>query len=43
MTSRLTQGIHNPTLSVNEGARVSSAFWGEPTWGHHGDHIHLAV
>lgn len=40
--SALLEGIHNPTLSVKNGKRVSSAFWGSATWAGHRDHIHLA-
>jgi hypothetical protein len=42
MTPQLTEGIHNPTLSVDTGHHVPSSFWGPATWADHVDHIHLA-
>lgn len=38
----LAEGIHNPSLSVDEGAVVDPSFWGSD-WGNHLDHIHAAV
>jgi hypothetical protein len=43
MTGTLTEGIHNPGLSVDNHHSVPSSFWGEPTWSEHANHIHLAV
>jgi hypothetical protein len=46
----LTEGIHNPgsgsgpsLLSVKEGKKVPSSFWGAETWAAHENHIHVAV
>lgn len=39
----LTEGIHNPGLSVKDGVAVPSSFWGATTWAGHMDHIHVAV
>lgn len=39
----LTEGIHNPTLSVKDAGKVASSFWGEPVWGEHRNHVHLGV
>jgi hypothetical protein len=41
--SLLTEGIHDPTLSIKDGKTVASSFWGEPTWGNHANHIHVGV
>lgn len=38
----LAEGIHNPNLSVNEGAEVPSSFYSE-VWADHRNHIHLGV
>lgn len=43
ISSRLTEGIHNPNLSVKFGNRVSASFWGSSTWSGHVDHVHVAV
>jgi hypothetical protein len=40
---QLTEGIHNPGLSIKDGRRVSPGFWGATTWAAHANHIHLAV
>ena len=39
---QLTEGIHNPNLSVKYGKRVGPGFWGSATWAGHRDHIHIA-
>lgn len=39
----LSEGIHNPNLSVQSGAMVSPSFWGASTWAGHTTHLHLAV
>lgn len=39
----LLEGIHNPNLSVQNGAQVSPAVWGAATWAEHVNHIHLAA
>lgn len=38
--AQLTEGIHNPNLSIKYGKEVSSDFWGSAVWGDHVDHIH---
>jgi hypothetical protein len=43
LTNALTEGIHNPNLSVKYGQRVSPSFWGSSVWAGHADHIHLGV
>jgi len=43
MGASLTEGIHNPNLSVKDGKSVPSSFWGATTWANHANHIHLAV
>lgn len=43
MGRNLTEGIHNPNLSIKFGKRVSPSFWGGATWAEHANHIHLAV
>jgi hypothetical protein len=43
LTSQLTEGIHNPGLSVKNGQTVPSSYWGSATWAEHVNHIHLAV
>jgi hypothetical protein len=40
---RLTEGIHNPNLSVKFGQNVDPGYWGASTWGQHLNHIHIAV
>jgi TP901 family phage tail tape measure protein len=37
----LTEGIHNPNLSVKYGKNVGPGFWGPEVWADHFDHIHL--
>jgi len=39
----LTEGIHNPGLSIKNKQQVPSSFWGSETWAGHADHIHLGV
>lgn len=39
----LTEGIHNPNLSIKYGHDVPDSYWGEPTWSEHLNHIHLAI
>lgn len=39
----LTEGIHNPDLSVKDAKAVTSNYWGEPTWAEHLNHIHVGV
>lgn len=39
----LTEGIHNPNLSVKDRQRVPSSYWGSTTWAGHANHIHVAV
>jgi hypothetical protein len=41
--SLLTEGIHNPTLSVKDGKVVPASFWGAATWEQHLTHIHVGV
>ena len=43
LTPYLTEGIHNPGLSVKNGKPVSSSFWGASTWSEHANHIHVAA
>lgn len=43
MSGLLTEGIHNPGLSVKDKKRVPSSFWGAATWQEHLNHIHLAM
>jgi hypothetical protein len=43
MGGSLTEGIHNPNLSVKFGHNVPSSYWGASTWAAHANHIHLAV
>jgi hypothetical protein len=43
MLSVLTEGIHNPGLSIKNGARVDPSYWGAATWAEHQNHIHVAV
>jgi peptidoglycan hydrolase-like protein with peptidoglycan-binding domain len=43
LTSRLAEGIHNPTLSVKNNSHASPGIWGSETWEAHRNHIHLAV
>lgn len=42
MTGVLTEGIHNPNLSVKNASHVAPSFWGPAVWGEHLNHIHLA-
>lgn len=37
----LTEGIHNPNLSIKYGKEVDPSLWGESTWLDHLDHIHV--
>lgn len=39
----LTEGIHNPGLSVKFGKSVAPSFWGATTWAEHANHIHMAI
>lgn len=39
----LAEGIHNPNLSIANGAVVPSSYWGADTWAGHANHIHLAA
>lgn len=41
--SLLTEGIHNPGLSIASGKTVPSSYWGSETWAGHADHLHIAV
>lgn len=41
LTPALTEGIHNPNLSVKYGHDVPAGYWGASTWADHLDHIHL--
>lgn len=43
MGGSLTEGIHNPNLSIKNGKNVPSSFWGPTTWAGHANHIHLAI
>jgi hypothetical protein len=43
LARQLTEGIHNPNLSVKYGHNVPSSYWGAATWGQHLNHIHMAV
>lgn len=43
MWAQLTEGIHNPGLSVKYRVKVPSTFWGAGTWAGHANHIHIAV
>lgn len=43
LTDKLTEGIHNPTLSVKDGKAVGPSFWGAEVWDEHVDHIHVGV
>lgn len=39
----LTEGIHDPDLSVHAGKAVASNYWGKETWDEHLNHIHVGV
>ncbi len=39
----LTEGIHNPSLSVKYGQLVSPSYWSEQTFSAHRNHLHIAV
>jgi hypothetical protein len=39
----LTEGIHNPNLSIKYGKEVAPSFWGSSTWAEHLNHIHMAL
>lgn len=43
LTTKLTEGIHNPNLSVKYRVPVPSSYWGSETWAGHANHIHVAV
>lgn len=43
LKSILTEGIHNPNLSIKDMKSVAPSFWGAQTWAEHTNHIHLAV
>jgi uncharacterized protein YutE (UPF0331/DUF86 family) len=43
MGKSLTEGIHNPGLSIKNGQQVPPGFWGGTVWGQHANHIHIAV
>lgn len=43
LTGVLTEGIHNPGLSVKDKKKVPPSFWGSETWNDHTDHIHVGV
>jgi phage-related protein len=38
----MTEGIHNPNLSIKNGRVVPSSFWGAATWAEHANHVHWA-
>jgi len=37
----LTEGIHNPNLSIKYGKEVDPSYWTAPVWADHIDHIHV--
>jgi len=39
----VTEGIHKPNLSIDNGRRVPSSFWGSKVWNEHANHVHIAV
>lgn len=39
--ANLTEGIHNPNLSIKYGKEVDPSFWTAPVWADHLDHIHV--
>lgn len=41
LAHELSEGIHNPGLSVKDGHQVAPGFWGATTWAEHHDHIHI--
>lgn len=43
LTHFLTEGIHNPNLSVKNKKSVPPSFWGSATWNEHTTHIHVGV
>lgn len=43
VASSLTEGIHNPNLSVKYGQRVPASYWGPAIWQGHINHVHVAV
>jgi hypothetical protein len=43
LIAKLTEGIHNPNLSVKYKVPVPTSYWGSETWAAHANHIHLAV
>lgn len=38
---RVTEGIHNPNLSMWHGEPVASPHWGAVTWREHVNHVHF--
>lgn len=42
-TAQLTEGIHNPGLSVKNGKAVPPSFWGITTWVAHANHVHVGI
>lgn len=42
VASQLTEGIHNPNLSISDGHSVPNSFYAS-VWAGHANHIHLAV
>lgn len=43
LARQLSEGIHNPNLSIKNGKTVPPGFWGADTWAGHADHIHIAI
>lgn len=43
LTPLLTEGIHNPNLSVKNHRHASPSIWGSTVWSEHANHIHVAV
>jgi hypothetical protein len=43
LAGALTEGIHNPNLSVKNQHGVPPSFWGPAVWAEHLNHIHMAV
>ncbi len=39
----LTQGMHGPSLSVNDSSDVANSYWDQQTWTEHDGLMHLAV
>ncbi|MDQ8046838.1 MAG: transglycosylase SLT domain-containing protein, partial [Patulibacter sp.] len=40
---QLAEGIHQPGLSVKNGSKVPTSFWGSTVWDQHKNHLHLAM